>query len=281
VSLGAVEHALITGAAGAIGGALARELHRRRPGLLLSLVDANAAGLNAQTAALGPASRGYRWDLAQPEALPEQLRLLEGERGPVDLLVNCAGIMELRALGSTDWELAARMVRIDLESPLRLMALLVPRMQSQRRGLIVNVSSMAGVTPLRGCAYYGAAKAGLAMASEIAHLELARAGVHVVTVYPGPVRSPLEQRARAQAPDTLLARLLPTGDAGPLAARIADALQHRRSRVVYPDLYRLASRFPRLAGRVTARWSRTPDDLKATARAPDGTRAAETGYGPT
>ncbi|HEY6463507.1 MAG TPA: SDR family NAD(P)-dependent oxidoreductase, partial [Polyangiaceae bacterium] len=126
-----------------------------------------------------------------------------------------------------------------------------------------NVSSMAGVTPLRGCAYYGAAKAGLAMASEIARLELAPRGVHVLTVYPGPVRSRLEQRARAQAPDTRLARWLPTGDADALAARVVDACERRRARVVYPGLYELANRFPAIARRVTSAASPQPLDAPA------------------
>ncbi len=128
---------------------------------------------------------------------------------------------------------------------------------------MINVSSMAGVTPLRGCAYYGAAKAGIAMASEIARLELAPHGVHVVTVYPGPVHSRLERRARGQARPTLLARWLPTGDPHELAERIVDACERRRARVVYPGLYELASRFPGLAGRVTRLASPSPLDAPA------------------
>jgi short-subunit dehydrogenase len=119
---------------------------------------------------------------------------------------------------------------------------------------------MAALTPLRGCAYYGAAKAGLAMASEIARLELAPRGVHVVTVYPGPVRSGLERRARAQAPATIAARLLPTGDAAPLADRIVDAWLRRKPRVVYPGVYALARRFNALAQAVTRAASPTPND---------------------
>jgi len=198
--------------------------------------------------------------VAKPHELPEALRALESERGPVDILVNCAGIMEIRSLAVTPWSLAERLLAVDLVSPLRLMHLVVPGMVERRRGCVVNVSSMAGVTPLRGCAYYGAAKAGIAMASEIAHLELRRHDVDVITVYPGPVRSELERRARAQAPESIVARLLPTGDADSLARRIVDAWEHRRPRVVYPTFYDVASRFPALAGRVTRAVSPHPLD---------------------
>jgi short-subunit dehydrogenase len=118
---------------------------------------------------------------------------------------------------------------------------------------------MAGRVPLKGCVFYGAAKAGLAMASEIARAELASRGVHVVTVYPGPVRSALERGARAQYPDGLLARRVPVGEAGPLARKIVDAIEQKRARVVYPSLYELGYRAVGLASRFALRLG--PDPL--------------------
>jgi len=92
--------------------------------------------------------------------------------------------------------------------------------------------------PLKGCAYYGAAKAGLAMASEIARADLAAQGIRVVTVYPGPVKSALEQGARdAYGGGGLLGRLVPTGDPDELARRIMGAIERDEPRVIYPRLY--------------------------------------------
>lgn len=250
----------MTGAAGAIGSALARAFQARLPDAAISLVDVDGEGATRVADAMGDAARGLACDLSKLAELPAILRALEDERGPVDGLVNCAGIMEIRSLAATPWELAERLLAVDLVSPLRLMNLVVPGMIERRRGFVVNVSSMAGVAPLRGCAYYGAAKAGLAMASEIARLELAPRGVDVITVYPGPVRSELERRARAQAPASIVTRLLPTGDADSLARRVVDAWERRRPRVVYPMLYEWASRFPGLAGRVTRAASPPPLD---------------------
>jgi short-subunit dehydrogenase len=244
-------HALITGAAGAIGAALAEVLRERYPALRLSLVDVDEEGARRTGERVGGDVAARRWDLAEPERLPALADELVATRGLVDLLVNCAGIMEVRSLAATPWELGERVLRVDLESPLRLMSLFARPMVEARRGTIVNVTSLAGVTPLRGCAFYGAAKAGLAMASEIARLELARQGVHVVTVYPGPIRSSLEKRARAQYGGASLARWLPAGAPRPLAERIVDACERRRPRVVYPPLYELASRFPGLASGLT------------------------------
>jgi NAD(P)-dependent dehydrogenase (short-subunit alcohol dehydrogenase family) len=205
------------------------------------------------------------WDHARPALLEPAFARLVDQRGPVDVLVNCAGIMELRWLAETPWELGARLLRIDLESPLRLMSLAVPSMIARGRGAVVNVSSMAGVTPLRGATFYGAAKAGIAMASEVARVELAPRGVQVVTVYPGPVRSPLEQRARAQLAPSLLSRFAPTGDAETLGRLVVEACERGAPRVVYPALYRLGERLPNLARAVTGRFSPPPEaaQLKA------------------
>lgn len=252
-------HVLVTGAAGAIGAAFSREYARREPSARFSLVDIDEAALEREARLLGNAHTA-KWDLSQPDTLPDRVRDLESARGHVDVLVNCAGIMDVRSIANTDWALASRLMRIDLESPLRLMALLSPGMVARRRGTIVNVTSMAGVTPLRGCAFYGAAKAGLSMASEIARLELASSNVHVVTVYPGPVRSNLEKKARAQVPQTLIARAIPTGDPEPLARLMVDACLKKKARVVYPPLYDLARRMPQVANRITMRFSPQPSE---------------------
>jgi len=252
-------HALVTGAAGAIGSALARRL-RERFAVKLSLIDRDEAGAAKVARELGEAA-AYGWDLARPDRLEPLYRALVEERGAVDLLVNCAGIMELRSFARTDWALGERMLRIDLESPLKLMALAVPEMVARGFGAVVNVSSMSGVTPMRGASYYGAAKAGLAMASEIARVELAPLGVRIVTVYPGPVRSPLEARARAQLAPSLWARLVPTGEPDALARRVVDACARGTARVVYPAIYRIGERLPKMAGAVTERFSPPASDV--------------------
>jgi short-subunit dehydrogenase len=179
-------------------------------------------------------------------------------RGEVDVLVNCAGIMDVRTIVGMPWDAGRRVLDVDLTSPMRLMSLAAPGMVARGGGSIVNVSSMAGRVPLRGCAYYGGAKAGLAMASEIAHLELAPSGVHVVTVYPGPVASALERGARAQLRPSMIARLMPTGDPAVIARAVVRAMERGEPRVVYPRLYAVADRAIGVASWVTRRFSPEP-----------------------
>jgi short-subunit dehydrogenase len=251
-----LKHVLITGAAGAIGGALAHELAARNPGVRLALVDIDEARL--PTSIPQAVVTRHRWDLSAPDALAAPYAALVAAHGALDGLVNCAGIMDVRSVVGMPWDAGRRVLDIDLTSPMRLMSLAAPAMADAGAGVIVNVSSMAGRVPLRGCAYYGGAKAGLAMASEIAHLELAPRGVHVVTVYPGPVASALEKGARSQLKPSLLARIMPTGDAERIAVLIARAIERREPRVVYPPLYAVADRALGVATWVTRRFSPTP-----------------------
>jgi uncharacterized protein len=256
--LSSARHALVTGAAGAIGGALARALAVRAPGARLTLVDKDVRGVEDLAREIGPRARAHVWDLAYPDELPAAYEALTAADGELDVLVNCAGIMELRTFAGTPWSLGGRLLAIDFLSPMRLMSLALPSMRARREGVVVNLASLAGVVPIRGAGFYGAAKAGLAAASEIARIELARDGVHVVTVYPGPVSSGLERHARAQVPATFLSRWLPVGVAEPLAERIVRAAESRRPRVVYPPLYEVAARALAVTRVVTERLSPDP-----------------------
>jgi short-subunit dehydrogenase len=228
-------HVAITGAAGAIGGAIARAMRAAWPACELALIDREAAPLAVLARGLGGPTQVRAADLRDLEALPA----LVEDLGALDGLVNCAGIMKVRQVSTWRWSDAQDLLAIDLLAPLRLQDLACRGMVEQRHGVIVNIASIAGRVPLRGGAYYGAAKAGLAMASEIARADLAAHGVRVVTVYPGPVTSALEAGARADyGGGGWFGRFAPIGDAAILATKILHAIETDRPRVIYPRLYR-------------------------------------------
>ncbi len=237
--LEAPRHVLITGAAGAIGSAVARRMRAMWPSTRLALLDRDASTTSALATELGNAST-HAADLRDVASLPNVVAQIEAHE-PLDGLVNCAGVMWVRHVATWDWNDAEALLAIDVLAPLRLQDLVVNAMvQRGARGVIVNISSMAGKVPLMGCAYYGAAKAGLAMASEIARADLAPHGIRVITVYPGPVKSPLEQGARdAYGGGGMFGRFAPVGDPDELATLIARAIDNNEARVIYPKAYRV------------------------------------------
>jgi short-subunit dehydrogenase len=251
-------HALVTGAAGAIGGALARILLQRHPALRLTVVDKDAAGLESLCRELGERCAARPWDLSAPSTLPALWQQATEHAGVVDLLVNCAGFMEIRSFQATSWQLGERLINVDLLSPLRLMSLAVADMPAG--GRIVNISSMAGRVPMRGYSYYGAAKSGLGVASEIAGLDLESRGIVVLTVYPGPVHTPLEVRGRKQLRADALSRHAPVGEPTELAARIARAIERGQRRLVYPSIYAVPDLFIGVSSRLAKKFSPPPTD---------------------
>ena len=115
---------LVTGAAGAIGAALCRSFAARWPAAHLALVDVDEAGLR-RTAAELPDASVHRWDLSDPEGLEARWRELGHE---VDVLVNCAGLMDVRSVIGMPWAAGRRVLDIDLVAPMRLMSLAAPAM---------------------------------------------------------------------------------------------------------------------------------------------------------
>ncbi|HEY4055807.1 MAG TPA: SDR family NAD(P)-dependent oxidoreductase [Kofleriaceae bacterium] len=244
----APRHVLITGAAGAIGGAVARAMRDAWPEARLALLDRDATAMADLARELGNATT-HGADLAETDKLGDVLAQIERTRGedrrheelPLDGLVNCAGVMRVRDTATWEWDAAAQMMAINLMSPLYLQDHVVRNVVARgdaERCVIVNVASMAGKVPLKGCTYYGASKAGLGMASEIARADLAPRGVRVVTVYPGPVRSALEQGARDDYNGAgLFGRIAPTGEPDVLARLILRAIEKNEPRVIYPRIY--------------------------------------------
>ncbi len=107
---------------------------------------------------------------------------------------------------------------------------------------------MAGQAPLPGCSWYGASKAGIGHASEIIQGEVKDKGVHVLTVYPGPIATKLEKGARAGYEENWVSKLLPVGDRFQLAERIVNAYMNKETVLAYPEVYDVARHFHSLTG---------------------------------
>ncbi|NUP12988.1 MAG: SDR family NAD(P)-dependent oxidoreductase [Polyangiaceae bacterium] len=237
-------HIAVTGASSGIGASFAREL--ARAGYRLTLVARRADLLHALAKDLAPAETHIApHDLSDVAHVTDWIEGAERALGPIDVLVNNAGVQIVAPTAEVDPEQADRLLAVDLAAPLRLTRAVLPAMLARRSGTIVDVASMAALAPTPGMAHYNAAKAGLAAASESLRGELRGSGVHVVTVYPGIIASTAMASAALEKyePSRLLSAF-PRGTEEELARRMRVAIERRQDRVIYPSSGVLSRWFP-------------------------------------
>ncbi len=175
--------ALVTGASGAIGGAIAKALHAQ--GAKVGLSGTRRDALDALAATLGERAQVLPCDLSDASAVDELVGTAEAALGAVDILVNNAGLtrdgLALR-MKDEDWQ---RVLDVDLSAAFRLCRSALRGMMKRRWGRIVNITSIVGVTGNPGQANYAAAKAGLIGMSKALAQEVASRGITVNCVAPG------------------------------------------------------------------------------------------------
>jgi short-subunit dehydrogenase len=248
-------HVAITGASSGIGEALARELAAQ--GATLTLV----ARRRERMAALQLGAHVEACDLSDPAQATAWIDRAEAARGPIDVLVNNAGATLIAPSDQVDAAEGERVLQLNLHAPLRITRAILPRMLARKTGTIVDVASVAALAPPRGYAWYAASKAGLAAASESLRGEVRDRGVHVVTVYPGPIRTDMDTASRRVLDDTFFARTAPVGSADVLARKIRIAVERRRARIIYPGTYALSRMFPGLSRWIADRTAPPPKRL--------------------
>ena len=178
--------ALITGAAGGIGTAMAEAF--AEAGARLVLVDiADASDLAAR---LGPEHRHTVIDLEDPAAIAAGVARIGNETG-IDILVNNAGFGIVFPADTTQIEAWDRTMRINLRAPWLMAAASLPYLKASGRGRVVNVSSQAGVIAIEEHAAYGASKAGLINLTKVMAIEWAQYGITANAIAPTVVETPM------------------------------------------------------------------------------------------
>jgi len=184
--------ALVTGASGGIGGAIARAFHRQ--GAAVALAGTREAALAAVAAELGPRAHVLVADLTDPSAPDRLVRAAEAALGQVDILVNNAGItrdaLALR-LRDEDWQ---AVIEVNLSAAFRLSRAALRGMIRRRHGRVICITSVVGVAGNAGQANYAAAKAGLIGMAKSLAAETATRGITVNCIAPGMIATAMTDR---------------------------------------------------------------------------------------
>ncbi|MDI1481027.1 2,3-dihydro-2,3-dihydroxybenzoate dehydrogenase [Polyangium sp. y55x31] len=186
--------ALVTGAAQGIGEAVARALAAR--GASVAALDANRDRLDvvaAEIRASGGRAAPFRADVTSREAVDAAVDRIERELGPIDFLVNVAGVLRvglLDELRDEDWE---QSFAVNARGVFYLCRAVSRRMVPRRSGAIVTVGSNAGRTPRMHMSVYAASKAAAAMFTKCMGLELAKHGIRCNVVSPGSTDTPMQR----------------------------------------------------------------------------------------
>ncbi len=179
----------ITGGARGIGKETARHLIRQ--GMKVAIGDLELAGTEAAAAELGPNAKGYALDVTDRDSFEAFIDAVEADLGPLDVLVNNAGIMQLGPFLEESDAVAHRQVDINVHGVLYGMKIAVPRFVARGRGHLVNIASSAGKGGFPGGATYCGTKHFVVGVSEALRGELRETPIEVSCVMPGVVNTEL------------------------------------------------------------------------------------------
>ena len=217
--------ALVTGASGGIGAAIARGLHAR--GAVVGLSGTRVESLEALAAELGARAHLLPCNLSDPEAVAALPKAAVEAMGSVDILVNNAGITRdnlFMRMSDEEW---SSVLQVNLTSAMVLAKGVVRGMMKARWGRIVNITSVVGATGNPGQANYAASKAGLVGMSKSLAYEVASRGITVNCVAPGFITTAMTDRLSDDQKGAILTQV-PMGRMGE-AHEIASAVVYLAS----------------------------------------------------
>lgn len=248
-------HVAVTGASSGLGAAIARAFGAA--GDRITLVARRAGLLEAVASSFTGRARVAAYDLATSDPAG-WVSAAEGAFGPVDVLVNAAGCQVIASFLDVTPAAADEMAAVNYRAPLRLIRAVLPSMRARGAGAIVNVSSIGAAAPPPYMSDYVATKSALAAFSESLGAELRGTGVHVLTVYPGPMDTPMGAAGLKTYGDAPSARMMPMGKPAGFARAVVSSVDRRRARLTYPRGYALMRWLPVPAGFLVGRFGPRP-----------------------
>ena len=203
--------ALVTGASGGIGGAIARALHEQ--GATVALSGTRAEALEAVASELGERAHVTPANLGDPESVEALVGAAEAALGQIDILVNNAGLTRdglAMRMKDEDWQ---QVLDVNLTAAFRLSRGVLRGMMKRRSGRIIGITSIVGVTGNPGQANYAASKAGMIGMSKALAQEVASRGITVNCIAPGFITSAMTDALNDAQKEALL-KGIPAGRMG-------------------------------------------------------------------
>ena len=179
---------LVTGAGRGVGRAIAERLAEEGARVAVTDLDEKSA---ISTAAVLEGAAGFRLDITDAGEVIRRVDEIVATLGPIDALVNNAGWDRLAPFLDTDEDLWERLLDINLRGPIRMTKAVLPQMVERQSGRIVNIASDAGRVGSSGEAVYSACKAGIIGFGKTVAREVARHGITVNAICPGPTDTAL------------------------------------------------------------------------------------------
>lgn len=217
--------ALVTGATGGLGGAIARKLHAQ--GATVALSGTRVEALEALAKELGERAEITPCDLSNRDSVEALVPAAEAKLGGLDILVNNAGVTRdnlFMRLKDEDWDFV---LTVNLTAAFRLSRAAVKSMMRRRYGRIVSIGSVVGTSGNPGQGNYAASKAGLIGMSKSLAAEVASRNITVNVVAPGFIESPMTDALNDKQREGILADV-PMGRLGQ-GADIAAAVAYLAS----------------------------------------------------
>ena len=187
--------ALITGAARGIGKAIALRFSAEGANVAFTdlVIDDNGKATEAEIAALGVKAKGYASNAADFGQTEEVVSKIKEDFGTIDILVNNAGITKdglMLRMSEQQWD---AVIAVNLKSAFNFIHACVPVMMRQRRGSIINMSSVVGVHGNAGQSNYAASKAGLIALAKSVGQEMGPKGIRANAIAPGFIDTAMTQ----------------------------------------------------------------------------------------
>jgi 3-oxoacyl-[acyl-carrier protein] reductase len=207
--------AIVTGGGSGFGAGIVKKFVAE--GAQVLVADLNLDAALAIAAAVGPAARGMRVDVADATGVRQMMGAAEQHFGRIDILVNNAGVTHLpqplEEVGEADFD---RIVAVNMKAIYLAMREVVPRMKANApgvqgiRGVVLNMASTAGVSPRPRLSWYNASKGWVITATRANAVELAPAGIRVVALNPVAGETPLLKSFMGQDTPEMRAKFLST-----------------------------------------------------------------------